>query len=175
MLLAISVSGCYNKLYREDYLDKFQSLISEASYIDPYTIVVKFHYGLQTAIQNQIVTLLAERPKDTNSIACFEAVHNTRSTRLDKQMRSSNQPNRLFHSHPSTSKHWSSSVISTLRQLSSTALLPLQQLLLVLFPSIPMDINSVQKLHSIPAKGFYYCRDSNHVIYDYPVGLISDN
>jgi len=83
MLLTISVSSCYNKLYREDYLDKFQSLISEASYIDLYTIVVKFYYGLQiqTAIQNQIVILLVRRPKDTNSIACFEAVHKINQAR----------------------------------------------------------------------------------------------
>jgi len=81
MLLTISVSGCHNKLYKEDYLDKFQSLISEASYIDPYTIVVKFYCGLQTVIQNQIVTLLVRRPKDTNSIAWFEAVHKINQAR----------------------------------------------------------------------------------------------
>jgi len=30
----------------EDYLDGFQSLISEVGYINPYIIVIKFDYSL---------------------------------------------------------------------------------------------------------------------------------
>jgi len=52
----------------EYYLNKFQSLILEANYTDLYTIVVKFYKGLQTIIQNQIVILLVDKPKDTNSL-----------------------------------------------------------------------------------------------------------
>jgi len=43
----------YQESYRvENYLDEFQTLISDANYTDSYTIVVKFKRGLQTAIQN---------------------------------------------------------------------------------------------------------------------------
>ena len=34
----------------ENYIDKFQTLIFEASYTDSCTIVIKFYYGLKIAI-----------------------------------------------------------------------------------------------------------------------------
>lgn len=58
----------------EEYLNSFQTLISEASYTDFQTIVVKFHYRLRITIQNQIVTLPVGHPEDTNPSAWFEAV-----------------------------------------------------------------------------------------------------
>jgi len=50
----------------EDYLDKFQFLISEADYTDLNIIVVKFYYRLKSAIQNQIAILLVERLDNTD-------------------------------------------------------------------------------------------------------------
>ena len=41
----------------------------------------------------------------------------------------------------------------------------------MLFPDIPIDIDVTHKLCSLPAKGYYYCRDSNHIIENYPVRL----
>jgi len=58
----------------EEYLDKFQTLISEASYTDFQTIVVKFHYRLRITIQNQIATLLVDHSEDTNPLAWFETM-----------------------------------------------------------------------------------------------------
>lgn len=58
----------------EECLDLFQTLISEASYTDFQTIVVKFHYRLRITIQNQIVTLPVGHPEDTNPLAQFEAM-----------------------------------------------------------------------------------------------------
>jgi len=57
----------------EDYLDEFQTLIVEASYINSPTIVVKFCYGLRDIIQNQIKTLLIGYPKNTDLLVWFEA------------------------------------------------------------------------------------------------------
>ena len=45
----------------EDYLDEFQTLISEASYTNSYTIIIKFYYKLWIAVYNQITILLVKR------------------------------------------------------------------------------------------------------------------
>jgi len=59
----------------EDYLEEFQILILKANYTDPYTVVAKFCHRLQIVIQNQIMILLVEKPKDSNLHACFEAIY----------------------------------------------------------------------------------------------------
>jgi len=48
----------------DEYLDEFQDLITEAGYSDPKTIVVKFHQGLDTQIQNAIATMPSGHPSD---------------------------------------------------------------------------------------------------------------
>ena len=57
----------------EDYLDKFYTLISEVYYTNLYTIVVKFHCGLQISIQNQITTLLMDRSEDIDTNTWYNA------------------------------------------------------------------------------------------------------
>jgi len=57
----------------EDYLDEFQTLISNTNYTDSCTIVVKFRRDLQTTIQNQITALLVECLKDIDLTMWFEA------------------------------------------------------------------------------------------------------
>jgi len=42
----------------DDYLDNFQTLVSDTGYTDPQTLVVKFRRGLKLGIQNQIATML---------------------------------------------------------------------------------------------------------------------
>jgi len=41
----------------DDYLDRFLTLVSNARYTDPWTLVVKFCQGLKTNIQGQIATM----------------------------------------------------------------------------------------------------------------------
>jgi len=41
----------------DNYLDNFQTLVSDAGYTDPQTLVVKFRRGLKLGIQNQIATM----------------------------------------------------------------------------------------------------------------------
>jgi len=50
----------------DDYLDSFSTLVSDASYIDLWTLVVKFHQGLKLNIQSQITTMPFGWPTDTN-------------------------------------------------------------------------------------------------------------
>jgi len=40
-----------------NYLDNFQALVSDAGYMDPQILVVKFRQGLRLGIQNQIATM----------------------------------------------------------------------------------------------------------------------
>jgi len=42
---------------------------SFASYTDPWTLVVKFCWGLKLNVQSQITTMPFEQPADTNSEA----------------------------------------------------------------------------------------------------------
>jgi len=49
-----------------DYLDNFQALVSDAGYMNPRTLVVKFRQGLRLGIQNQITIMPYERPADTD-------------------------------------------------------------------------------------------------------------
>jgi len=50
----------------DDYLDNFQTLVSDAGYTDPRTLVVKFRRGLKLGIQNQIATIPYGQPADTD-------------------------------------------------------------------------------------------------------------
>jgi len=50
----------------DDYLDSFLILVSDAGYMDPRTLVVKFHWGLKMNVQSQITTMPFGRPTDTN-------------------------------------------------------------------------------------------------------------
>jgi len=50
----------------DDYLDSFLILASDAGYMDPRTLVVKFRRGLKLNIQSQIATMPFGRPADTD-------------------------------------------------------------------------------------------------------------
>jgi len=58
----------------DDYLDCFLTLVSEAGYTDPWTLVVKFRRGLKTNIQGQIATIPFRQPTDTDLEAWYAAV-----------------------------------------------------------------------------------------------------
>jgi len=34
-----------------------------------------------------------------------------------------------------------------------------------------MDVDTVQKMHSLPPRGCYWCREANHLVKDYPYRL----
>jgi len=57
----------------DDYLDCFLTLVSDAGYTDPRTLVVKFCQGLKTNIQGQITTMSFGRPADTDLEAWYAA------------------------------------------------------------------------------------------------------
>jgi len=57
----------------DDYLDSFLTLVSDAGYTNPQTLVVKFRRGLRTNIQSQIATMPFGRPADTDLEAWYAA------------------------------------------------------------------------------------------------------
>ena len=57
----------------DDYLNSFQILTSDTKYMDPQTLVVKFHWGLKLNIQSQIATMPFRWPMDTNLEAWYTA------------------------------------------------------------------------------------------------------
>jgi len=66
----------------DDYLDSFQTLVSDAGYTDPRTLVVKFRRGLKLGIQNQIATMPYGRPADTDPDAWYRAARRIDQARL---------------------------------------------------------------------------------------------
>jgi hypothetical protein len=50
----------------DDYIDEFQDLVIDSGYTDPKTIVVKFWRGLNTQIQNAVVTMASGRPSNAS-------------------------------------------------------------------------------------------------------------
>ena len=63
----------------DDYLNSFRTLVSDAYYIDPQTLVVKFRRGLKLGIQNQIATMPYGRSTDTDPDTWYRAAR-----RIDK-------------------------------------------------------------------------------------------
>ena len=57
----------------DDYLDSFRTLVSDAGYTDPRTLVVKFLRELKLGIQNQITTMPYGRPTDTDPDVWYRA------------------------------------------------------------------------------------------------------
>jgi len=57
----------------DNYLDSFLILASDARYMDPQTLVVKFHRRLKLNVQSQIATMPFGRPADTGLQAWYAA------------------------------------------------------------------------------------------------------
>jgi len=66
----------------DDYLDTFLTLVSDAGYTDPWTLVVKFRRGLKSSIQSQIATMPFGRPADTDPEAWYIAAQRIDQARL---------------------------------------------------------------------------------------------
>jgi len=52
----------------DDYLNSFLTLVLDAGYMDPQTLVVKFCQGLKLNVQSQIATMPFGRSIDTNPV-----------------------------------------------------------------------------------------------------------
>jgi len=142
----------------DDYLDRFLTLVSDARYTDPRTLVVKFRQGLKTNIQGQIATMLFRRPADTDPEAWYVAAWRIDQARLT---------NEAFQS-----TLWSMTTAPTCSALSRPTPLSMFRLSQSTLPvpsgGIPMDMDTVQKTCSTPSQECYRCGEPNHLVKDCP-------
>ena len=104
----------------DDYLDSFQTLVSDAGYTDPQTLVVKFRWELKLGIQNQIATMLYRRPDDTDPDIWYGTAWRINQARLTNEAFQS-----MLHSAPSA-------------PLKTTSAQPLSLSVVRLPPALPL-------------------------------------
>ena len=151
----------------DDYLDCFLTLVSDAGYTDPRTLVVKFCRGLKANIQGQIATMPFGRPADTDLEAWYAAARRIDQARLT---------NETFQSTLQSTT--TAPMCSALPQPASLSMFCLPQSTLPPIPlrpappvpsrGIPMDVDTVQKARPTPPRGCYRCEEPNHLVKDCP-------
>ena len=138
----------------DDYLDCFLTLVSDAGYTDPRTLMVKFRRGLKMNIQGQIATMPFGRPTDTDLEAWYAAARRIDQARLT---------NEAFQSTLQSTT--TASMRSALPQSTPLSMLCLPQSALPPVPlrpappvpsgGIPMDVDTVRKVRPTPLRGCY--------------------
>ena len=153
----------------DDYLDSFLILASDARYMDPQTLVVKFRCGLKLNVQSQIATMPFGQPTDTDLEAWYaaawridqaqlanEAFQSTlRSTTVTPARSTLAQPTPflVLHSPPAAPP-------SILPRPPPPPPAPSSR--------IPMDVDVVRKTRSLPPQDCYWCRETNYLVKDCP-------
>lgn len=127
-----------------DYLDAFQSLVSDAGYTDPRTLVVKFRHGLRSMIQNQIATMPMGHPRNTDPQAWFKAAHHIDQAQLANDTFQSNQKSPL---KPTSLR---SAPISFRPPVSLPTPVVLPRPPVVTSMGVPMDIDIAKRTQSLP-------------------------
>jgi len=138
----------------DDYLDCFLTLVSDAGYTDPQTLVVKFCRGLKTNIQGQIATMPFGQSTDTDLEAWYAA-----AWRIDQVQLT----NEAFQSMlRSTTTAPTCSALPRPTPLSMLCLpqsapppVPPRPALPVPSGGIPMDMDTIQKTRPTPLQGCY--------------------
>jgi len=133
----------------DDYLDNFQTLVSDAGYTDPQTLVVKFRRGLKLGIQNQIATMPYGRPTDTDPDAWYRAARRIDQVRL---------ANKVFQSMSRSTPSRPAKTVSVRPSPMSVVRLPPASPLPVtpkpppptLSMGVPMDVDATRKTRSLP-------------------------
>jgi len=138
----------------DDYLDSFQALVSNAGYMDPWTLVVKFRQGLKVGIQSQIAIMPYGRPANTDPDAWYKAARRIDQVRL---------ANEAFQSMSRSAPSAALKTVSAQPPPLSMARLPLALPPPVTpkppptTPSmgVPMDVDIARKARSLPPRGCY--------------------
>jgi len=148
----------------DNYLDSFQTLVSDTGYTDPWTLVVKFRWELKLGIQNQIATMPYGRPANTDPNAWYRAAQRIDQARLANEAFQSVLCSALLK----TASTWPLP-LSVVRLPPASPLLvtpkPLPPTPLV---GIPMDVDTSRRTKSLPLWGCYWCGDTSHLVWDCP-------
>jgi len=147
----------------DNYLDNFQTLVSDMGYTDPRTLVVKFRRGLKLGIQNQIATMPYGRPTDTDPDVWYRAARRIDQARL---------ANEAFQSVSRSTPSGPAKTVSVRPPPMSVVRLPPAPPLLVTpkppppTPSmgVPIDVDATRKMRSLPLQRCYRCGDANHLV-----------
>jgi len=147
----------------DDYLDSFLTLVSDAGYTDPRTLVVKFRRGLRMNIQGQIATMPFGRPADTDPEAWYTAARRIDQARLTNE---AFQPTlRSMTTAPTCSAPPRSTPLSMFCLSQSTPpSVPPRPAPSVPSGGVPMDVDTVRKTHPAPLQGCYRCGEPNHLV-----------
>ena len=133
----------------DDYLDTFLTLVSDAGYTDPQTLVVKFRRDLKSSIQSQIATMPFRRPADTDPEAWYVAAQRIDQAQLTNEAFQSMLQSTTMA--PMCSALPRSASLSMFRLPPSTPPpVPLRPTPPIPFEGIPMDVDAVRKVHSLP-------------------------
>jgi len=151
----------------DDYLDCFLTLVSDAGYTDPRTLVVKFCRGLKTNIQGQIATMPFGRPADTDPEAWYAAAQRIDQARLTNEAFQSMLQSMITASTRSALPRPIPLSMLCLPQ-SAPPPIPPRPALPVPSGGIPMDVDTIQKTCPTPPRGCYQCREPNHLVKDCP-------
>jgi len=151
----------------DNYLDSFLTLVSDAGYTDPQTLVVKFCRGLRTNIQGQIATMPFGRPADTDLEAWYAAARRIDQAWLTNEAFQSTL--RSTTTAPTCSALPRSTPLSMFHLPQSTPPpVPPRPAPSVPSGGVPMDVDIVRKMHPAPPRGYYQCGEPNHLVKDCP-------
>jgi len=153
----------------DDYLDSFLILASDAGYMDPRTLVVKFCRGLKLNVQSQIATMPFGQPADTDPEAWYAAARRIDQARLANE--ASQSTLRSTTVTPARSALARPIPFSVLR--SPPAAPPPTPPRPpppppAPFGGVPIDVDAVRKTCSLPLRGCYRCGEANHLVKDCP-------
>jgi len=135
----------------DDYLDSFLILASDAGYMDPRTLVVKFRRRLKLNVQSQIATMPFGRPADTDLEAWYAAARRIDQARLANEAFQSTlwsttvTPARSVFAQPTPFSVLRSPPAAPPPTPPRPPLPPPAP-----FGGVPMDVDAVQKTRSLP-------------------------
>jgi len=150
-------------------LDSFRILASDAGYMDPRTLVVKFRRGLKLNVQSQIATMPFGRPADTDPEAWYAAAQRIDQVWLANETFQSTL--RLTTVTPARSAPTRPTPFSVLHSSpAAPPSIPPRPPPPPPAPSggIPMNVDTVQKTRPLPPRGCYRCGETNHLVKDCP-------
>ena len=153
----------------DDYLDSFLILASDARYMDPRTLVVKFRCGLKLNVQSQIATMPFGQPTDTDLEAWYAAAWRIDQAQLANEAFQSTLRSTTVTPARSTLAQPTPFLVLHSPPAASPSVLPRPPPPLPA-PSgrVPTDIDIVQKTHSLPLRGYYRCGEANHLVKNCP-------